>query len=55
MGLPIKRIVIDGHEIQSDQFALDGVEHDISEGTVIVTFVNVRNLEVVYTHMEDGV
>lgn len=53
MGFPLTRLVIDGLVIPAEMIAMDGIEHDVSETTVTVTFQNVRVLETVYKHMED--
>jgi hypothetical protein len=54
--MPIDHVVIrDGldqsHIIEGSQFAQGGLKHDVDQGAVTVTFVNVRSLEVIYKHM----
>lgn len=53
--IPLSRIIIDGVEIPSERIAQGGVDHDIDQAQVTVTFINVRNVETVYQYMEHNV
>lgn len=50
--LPLTHLIINGHQIPADLLAGGQIHHDVSAGTVTVTFVDVRTVETLYRHQE---
>lgn len=52
--LPIDHIVVDNITIPSNVLEAGSISHDVEEGTVSLTFLGVRKLEIVYVYMLEG-
>lgn len=49
--LPLHQIVVDGIVIPADQIEGGTIHHDISKGTLTVTFCGVQRVTTTYRHM----
>lgn len=48
--LPLVSLVVNGLEIPADMLMAESMFHDIDDGTLTVTFVNVKDVQTNYLH-----